>query len=142
LTADELREPMEPHRPNWNALESMIGDLRKSIDNMGDVQRRLMRVTGTAWSDDRLIKAVVGPRGQLLELEIDPRVYRAPNSKALAASIVATVHAAVENVLHEGAEILDANLPRDAGLGLESPAMRMARQHDADVLAEADTEDE
>ncbi|HEY1486200.1 MAG TPA: YbaB/EbfC family nucleoid-associated protein [Micromonosporaceae bacterium] len=120
----------------------MIGDLRKSIDNMGDVQRQLMRVTGTAWSDDRLIKAVVGPRGQLLELEIDPRVYRAPNSKALAATIVATVHAAVENVLHEGAEILDANLPRDAGLGLESPAMRMARQHDADVLAEADTEDE
>ena len=79
------------------------------------MQRQLMRVTGTAWSDDRMVKAVVGPRGQLIELDIDPRVYRKPNSKALAASIVATVHAAVDDVLREGAEILDQNIPRDVG---------------------------
>ncbi|HEY2793592.1 MAG TPA: YbaB/EbfC family nucleoid-associated protein [Micromonosporaceae bacterium] len=133
---------MEPDRPNWTALESMIGDLRRSISSIGDVQRRLMHVTGTAWSEDRLVKAVVGPRGQLIELEIDPRVYRTPNSKALAATIVATVHAAVENVLRDGAEILDQHLPSDAGIGIDSPGMRMARRHDADVLKEADAEDE
>jgi DNA-binding protein YbaB len=135
---------MDPHRPNWNALSSMIGDLRQSIATMGDAQRRLMRVTGTAWSEDRFIKAVVGPRGQLLELEIDPRVYRTPNSKALAATIVATVHAAVDDVLRAGGEILDESLPREAGLGLglDSPTMRMARQHDADVIREADVEDD
>jgi len=94
--------------------------------------------------DDRLIKAVVGPRGQLLDLEIDPRIYRTPNSKALAASIIATVRAAVENVLREGSEILDENLPKDSsfGLDIESPTMRMARQHDADVIREASAEDE
>jgi DNA-binding protein YbaB len=122
----------------------MVGDLRRSVDRMGSMQRQLMQVTGRAWSEDRMVKAVVGPRGQLIELEIDPRVYRTPNSKALAATIVATVHAAVENVLRDSAEILDANIPRDAGLGLgaDSPAMRMARRHDADVLKEATADDE
>jgi DNA-binding protein YbaB len=135
---------MDGQRPNWTAIESMVGDLRRSLSNMGDVQRELMRVTGTAWSEDRLVKAVVGPRGQLLELDIDPRVYRTPNSKALAASIVATVRAAVDEVLRAGAEILDENVPRDAGLGfgLDSPAMRMARRHDADVLNELSTDDD
>jgi DNA-binding protein YbaB len=140
----EYQRPTEPQRPNWGAVESMIGDLRRSIGNIGTVQRRLMQVTGEAWSDDRLIKAVVGPRGQLLDLEIDPRIYRTPNSKALAASIIATVRAAVENVLREGSEILDENLPKDSsfGLDIESPTMRMARQHDADVIREASAEDE
>ena len=81
---------MDRQRPNWTIIESMVGDLRRSMDNVGGMQRELMRVTGTAWSDDRMVKAVVGPRGQLIELDIDPRVYRKPNSKALAASIVAT----------------------------------------------------
>jgi DNA-binding protein YbaB len=135
---------MDRQRPNWTVIESMVGDLRRSLDNVGAMQRQLMRVTGTAWSDDRMVKAVVGPRGQLIELEIDPRVYRKPNSKALAASIIATVHAAVDDVLREGAEILDQGLPRDASMGLGSdfPAMRMARQHDADVLKEVSLDDD
>ena len=138
---DPQRPKSSPERPNWNALESMIGDLRRSIATMGDAQRRMMRITGTAWSDDRLIKAVVGPRGQLLELEIDPRVYRTPNSKALAASIVATVRAAVEDVLREGNEILEQNLPTEAGIGVDAAVMRMARQHDSEVLKQADPDD-
>lgn len=102
-----------------------------------------MRVTGTAWSRDRLIKAVVGPRGQLIELEIDPRIYRTPNSTALAATIVATVHAAVDDVLRQTSELLGGVLPSDA-MGLaDSPVMRMARRHDADVLKDAlDDEEE
>lgn len=139
---DPQRPSPSPQRPNWNALESMIGDLRRSIANIGGAQRQMMRVTGTAWSDDRLIKAVVGPRGQLLELEIDPRVYRTPNSKALAASIVATVRAAVEEVLREGNEILEQNLPTEAGLGVDAAVVRMARQHDSEVLKQANSDDD
>lgn len=120
----------------------MIEDLRRSIDNVGALQRQMMRVTGTAWSPDRLIKAVVGPRGQLLELEIDPRVYRTPNSKALAASIVATVRAAVDQVIADGAELLDQAMPRELGLDSASPLVRMARRHDADVVKEAEDGDE
>jgi DNA-binding protein YbaB len=135
---------MDQTRPNWTVIESMVGDLRRSLDNIGTLQRQLMRVTGTAWSPDRMVKAVVGPRGQLIELDIDPRVYRKPNSKELAASIVATVRAAVDDVLRESAEILDENVPRDSGLGfgIDTPTMRMARQHDADVLKEVSEDDD
>lgn len=120
----------------------MIEDLRRSIDNVGALQRQMMRVTGTAWSPDRLVKAVVGPRGQLLELEIDPRVYRTPNSKALAATILATVRAAVEQVIVDGSELLDQALPRELGLDSASPLVRMARRHDAEVVKEAEEADE
>lgn len=134
---------MDRPRPNWSAIESVVGDLHRSLDKMGDTHRQLMRITGTAWSADRMVKAVVGPRGQLIELEIDPRVFRQPNSKKLAAMIVATVHSAVDDVLRQSSEILDAVMPANGGLGLgsDNPAMRMARRHDADVLKEM-TDDE
>jgi DNA-binding protein YbaB len=51
-------------------------------------------------------EAVVGPRGQLVELEIDPRVYRRPDSQALAAAIVATATRAGADVDAQVQEIL------------------------------------
>src|SRR5215475_488654 len=69
-------------RPNWSAIGDMIGELRRAMGGLNESQREMLKVTGSGWSPDRTIKAVVGPRGQLLELEIDPRVFRKPNSKA------------------------------------------------------------
>lgn len=133
---------MEPERPNWSALGAMFDDVRRSLDNVNDIQKRLLKVTGTAWSEDRLVKAVVGPRGHLVELELDPRLYRKPNSKALSASIVATVRAAIEDVQRRSQEILDESLPSDVRrLGLSGTKLaRLAQRHDADVLAD-ETED-
>ncbi len=129
---------MDRPRPNWAAFGEMVGDLRRSLDNVGDVQKKLLKVTGTAWSDDRLIKAVVGPRGHLIELDLDPRIYRKPNSKALSAAILSTVREAVEDVLRQNKEILDQYLPSDMRLGVagDSRLSKLVRQHDADVIAE------
>ena len=41
---------MSQPRPNWAAFGEMVGDLKRSLDNVGDTQKKLMRVTGTAWS--------------------------------------------------------------------------------------------
>jgi hypothetical protein len=133
---------MEPERPNWSALGAMFNDVRKSLDNVNDLQRRLLKVTGTAWSDDRMVKAVVGQRGHLVELELDPRLYRRPNSRALSASIVATVRAAIEDVQRRSQELLDESLPSDLRqLSLSGSSLaRLAQRHDADVLAD-ETED-
>src|ERR1700738_4609145 len=84
-------------RPNWNALSDMVGDLRRATAAIPDTQKRMLKVTGEAWSGARTIRGVVGPRGHLLDLEIEPRVFRHPDSKALAANIVATVRLAVED---------------------------------------------
>ncbi|MBO0867009.1 MAG: YbaB/EbfC family nucleoid-associated protein [Micromonosporaceae bacterium] len=138
-----MDRPDRPERPNWSALQSIVGDLRKTIDNIDGIQQRMLRVTGTAWSDDRLIKAVVGPRGQLVDLEIDPRVYRNPNSKALSASIVATVRAAVQDAAGKVKEIYAESVPADlraaqvGGMDME----KLIGSHDTE-LAEGVTGDE
>jgi DNA-binding protein YbaB len=102
----------------------MLGDLRRAVGSVDEVQTRVLQVTGTAWSADRMVKAVVGPRGHLTELVIDPRVYRKPNSTALAATIVATVRAAIEQASTRSQEIMDEYVPSD---------MRIARVGQYDV---------
>lgn len=121
-------------RPDWSALRSMIGDLQRARENMGAAQQRLMRVRGEARSEDTLIRAIVGPRGQLLDLELDPRVFRNPNSKALSAAIVATVRAAVEDSLRQGREIRDELIPTDLR------AMAEGRRRGPDLHAVHDSE--
>jgi len=118
-------------RPQLPAIADMVSELRASLRQAESAQRELLKNTGTAWSDDRLIKAVVGPRGQLLELEIDPRVYRTPNSTALAASIVATVQAAVEQVMAKVREMTQRAMPasvrelaRDNGVEVAPTALK------------------
>jgi DNA-binding protein YbaB len=134
-----------PGRPDWSVVRTMLGDLRKATAELPNIQRRMMAVTGTAWSPDGMIKAVVGPRGHLMELDIDPRLLRQPNSKALSATIVATVRAAVEDAGRQSAEIADSTVPPDlrgrrpeGGLDVSA----YLRTHDADVLVKKDGNDE
>jgi DNA-binding protein YbaB len=91
----------------------MMDDLQRARRNLGDTQRRVLQIRGEARSDDRLIKVVVGPRGQLIDLELDPRVFRNPDSKALAAAILATCRAAVEDSQRKSRELRDDLLPKD-----------------------------
>ncbi|MGN9913739.1 YbaB/EbfC family nucleoid-associated protein [Phytohabitans sp. LJ34] len=122
-------------RPQWSAIRGVIDDLQQTIENAAQTRQQIMEITGTAWSDDRLIKAVVGPRGQLIELEIDPRVYRTPNSKALAASIMSTVRAAVEDANKQTKEIVEKVMPKDRGMGLigKTDFDVLMESHDADL---------
>jgi DNA-binding protein YbaB len=113
----------------------MLGDLQQTIGNLGEMQQRALAVTGTAWSSDRLVKAVVGPRGQLVDLEIDPRVYRNPNSKALAALIVATVREAVEEAAGKVKEIYQESIPADLRGG-EMDLDKLVTTHDTDPMEE------
>jgi DNA-binding protein YbaB len=129
-----------PGRPDWGVLRTMLGDLKKATSDLPNLQQRMMTVTGTAWSPDGMIKAVVGPRGHLLELDIDPRVLRQPNSQALSATIVATVRAAVEDAGQQSAEMLEASLPTDLRGRAQgsTDVARYVRSHDADVLIKGD----
>jgi DNA-binding protein YbaB len=113
----------------------LIGELNTTMDNVARTRQEMLEITGTAWSDDRLIRAVVGPRGQLVELDIDPRVYRTPNSKALSASILATVRAAVDDASAKTRAIMDRVLPKDRMDGVlgRTDFDVMADTHDADL---------
>lgn len=100
-------------RPDWSALRSMMNDLEKARSNMADAQRKMLSVRGEARSSDRLIRVVVGPRGQLVDLELDPRVFRNPDSKGLAAAILATVRDAVEDSQSKVRDLRDELIPKD-----------------------------
>lgn len=131
-------------RPDWSALSSMISDVQRAFSGVNETQREMLKVCGTAWSEDRMIKAVVGPRGQLMELEIDPRVYRKPNSKALAADIVATVRKAVQDANQKAKAVLEKSLPSDMRFGNLGGGMdldRLLGSHDAEIRIKGDDDE-
>lgn len=131
-------------RPQWSTITDMVGQLRRTLDGMAGTQRQVLAVTGTAWSPDKLVKAVVGPRGQLVDLYIDPRVYRTPDSAALAATILSTVRAATDRAAADVRKILDGNMPSDLRLGTvgDLDVGALMRTHDADLAAVLETEED
>jgi DNA-binding protein YbaB len=54
------------------------------------------RTEATATSSDGLISATVDGRGRLVDLWLDARVYRSPDSKAFSRLVVDTIHAAAK----------------------------------------------
>jgi DNA-binding protein YbaB len=79
-------------------------------------------IRGTAYSDDGLITAVVGGRGELHELELDPRIYREQNATALASRIVATIREAAAEAEREATTFAQELLPQSL------------RRHDIDPM--------
>ncbi len=128
-------------RPDWSALRNMVSDLRRATTELPEMQKRMLAVTGTAWSPDRMIKAVVGPRGHLMELEIDPRILRRPNSKALAAGIVQTVRAAIEEAGRQSNEVLNDALPSDLRALAGTDVRTFVGSHDTDVRKRLEDDD-
>jgi hypothetical protein len=53
----------------------------------------------------------VNARGELMELELDPRIYRRPDSKALADTITATLRRASAEAADRVAELCKPLLP-------------------------------
>lgn len=117
----------------------MARDLGKAASRMRETQKELIQIKATAYSDDRLVKAVVGPRGQLVELDLDPRLYRRPNAKALSNTIVSTIRKAADEANRLMQEALDRNLPSDLKFS-ETPGYnlrKLLQTHDADLSVDA-----
>lgn len=69
------------------------------------LRARLGEIRADAESGDGLITAVAGGSGRLLELRLDPRIYRTADSAALAKAITDTIHRAVRRAQQEGEAI-------------------------------------
>ncbi|TVT58650.1 YbaB/EbfC family nucleoid-associated protein [Amycolatopsis rhizosphaerae] len=123
-------------------FQDMLEQLRKTARSIPETQRRMMAVTGVAWSPDRMVKAVVGPRGQLVDLEIDPRVFRRPDAAQLRATILAASTAAVGEVTARMREIMEEQFPpefaelRDGLLPERTGAAANPYRPDAEIYAE------
>jgi DNA-binding protein YbaB len=112
------------------ALKARTEELMAQFERMragaGDLRRRILDVRGEAKSPDGLVKAVVGHQGHLVRLDIDPRVYRRPDSRQLAETITDTIHRAAteaNRLIEEAASAyLDVHDVRNA-LGFDMEAI-------------------
>lgn len=117
--------------PIDDALQQ-LADLRARFE---DVRERLELARYDGSSDDERITAKVDSTGHLVGLEIDPRVFRSPDSEGLAAAILAAVERAAVLAIEGSNEIVRDILGDDmdpdvllGGRGAEGTA-RPDREH-------------
>ncbi len=82
--------------------------LKKSLTG---VQRGLEDIKGNARSHDGMITATVSGRGELLELDIDSRVFRDSNGRKLSEEVLSTVRRAAKDAAVQTAELSKSLLP-------------------------------
>lgn len=105
----------EPLRAEVEALRAQADELTAQWDRMrsgvGDLQQKLRKVQASVTSEDGYVTATVGPRGQLVKLELDPRIYRRPNSRELAATITETVRRATDKAMESVEQLMRPFVP-------------------------------
>ncbi len=98
-------------RERFNEVYGQYERLRAGLD---ELQERLAEFSATARSDDGHVTATVGPRGQLIKLELDPRIYRDHDAAGLAHKITATVRNAADSATEGVQKLVSGYLPAGA----------------------------
>lgn len=80
---------------------------RELAEHFGELKKAYPESVVTADSADGLVSATVDGRCRLVELYLDQRVYRSPDSAALARAILDTVHAAAGEAGRRAGEVAD-----------------------------------
>jgi DNA-binding protein YbaB len=93
--------------------EEMEGKLQRLIEEGPKIKERASALQITEKSKDGLITATVGPNGQLIRLDIDPRIYRRPDARALADAITETIKRAGTKAREEIVGMFTSVLPRE-----------------------------
>lgn len=109
---------MEPNNvPNVAAAralaEEMQGKLQRLIEEGPKLKERAQNLQITEKSKDGLVTATVGARGQLIRLDIDPRIYRRPDARALADAITDTIKRAGTKAQDEIVGLFASVVPRE-----------------------------
>ena len=93
--------------------DELMEEFHRLRSGVADLQEQLRAIEVVVHSDDRLITATIGPRGQLVSLDLDPRIYRDPNSRKLAAAITETVQKGARQVADRTLELCRPFLPEE-----------------------------
>ncbi|MEU4237935.1 YbaB/EbfC family nucleoid-associated protein [Actinoplanes sp. NPDC026619] len=112
MTRQSDRDANHALRARFDDVVSQYERLRSGLDEM---QERLSRMAVTAESPDGLVRATVGPRGQLIDLKLDPDIYRRRDADELGRIILRTVEQAVAKTTTQVQEMVGEYLPSDSG---------------------------
>jgi DNA-binding protein YbaB len=96
-------------------FDDVFGQYQRLRSGMDDMQQRLAELQATAESEDGLIRATVGPRGQLIDLRLDRRIYRDMDAAELGRKIVATTEQAAAQAAEQVQQMMSGYLPADSG---------------------------
>ncbi|GAA4231730.1 DNA-binding protein YbaB [Streptosporangium album] len=98
-------------------LQAYADELRATFmrlqDEGAELHAKARAVQVTEKSGDGLISVTVGSRGELVRLDIDPRIYRRPDARALADSITETVQRAAATAQERIIEVFEPLIPAD-----------------------------
>lgn len=96
-------------------IRAYAEQVRKTLDNLrggfNEMRAEMNAVKTTVKSPDGYVTATVGPRGQLVKLELDPRIYRKPDAGKLATDITETLHKAAKQAQEKLHEITERYAP-------------------------------
>lgn len=105
------------YRPDLAGMHAYAEELEKRFWRLQEegpkLQERARALQVTEKSGDGLITATVGARGELVRLDIDPRIYRRPDARALADDITETIKKAGAKARAEVVDLFAALVPRE-----------------------------
>jgi DNA-binding protein YbaB len=99
-------------RLEWQAhIDEMLQQYRQVRDRLGDAQRQISELTSTVASEDGLVTVTVDHQGDLVDLQLNPRVYRVLDPLTLGETIVETTKRAVSEVRQQAKDLMTPLLP-------------------------------
>ncbi|MCG5219420.1 YbaB/EbfC family nucleoid-associated protein [Streptosporangium sp. KLBMP 9127] len=103
--------------PDIAGMRAYDEELRRTHERMAAeglaLHDKARAVQVTEQSADGLVTVTVGARGDLIGLDIDPRVYRRPDTRVLADTILQTVRAAEAKAQDQVVEIFEPLIPAE-----------------------------
>ncbi|MFD9390951.1 YbaB/EbfC family nucleoid-associated protein [Streptomyces sp. NPDC060000] len=95
-------------------IEELLASYQSQLAQIGELQRRMREVSGTATAKAQAMKVTVGSQGEVTEVEFPTGAYRRMAPKELADLVMSTVQEARAKATAALAEVMTPHLP--AGL--------------------------
>jgi DNA-binding protein YbaB len=121
----------------------VYGQYERLRAGMDELQHKLAALQVSAESADGYVRATVGPRGQLVRLVLDRRVYGAYEPAALAETITSTVRTAADRSVEQVQQIVGGYLPPGSAAAdylRDNKFSTLMRRHDAALREESSDE--
>ncbi|MFC3739948.1 YbaB/EbfC family nucleoid-associated protein [Paractinoplanes deccanensis] len=112
MTATANRDANRDLRNRLEEIHSRYARLRSDLDAL---QRRLTSLRITVASPDGLVRATVGPRGELIDLRLTRRATHHMDNEYVSRTIVTTVHSAAAKARRQVQSLMADYLPADSG---------------------------
>lgn len=115
-------------------FDEVYGQYQRLRSGLDELQVKLAELRVTERSDDGQVTAIVGARGELISVELEPAAFRDRDARALSRTITTTVHRATASAVSATRDLVASYLP--AG----SPSVEFLRTNDfGALLSRADT---